>query len=99
MKLLSQVPPKITSHSPKTIFIDEGNELTLNCTAIGYPPPTVIWLKNNETLPGTRSFPERGKGMSLELKKITYEKKGKYTCVAKNSVATAILEVKVIIKG
>ncbi|XP_028409228.1 hemicentin-1-like [Dendronephthya gigantea] len=93
-----EVPPKIISHPPKTRFIDEGDKLTLSCTAIGYPLPSVIWMKDNETLPGTRLFPERGKGMSLELKKITYERKGKYTCVARNSVGTATLDVKIIIK-
>ncbi|XP_028409229.1 hemicentin-2-like [Dendronephthya gigantea] len=93
-----EVLPRITSHPPKTMFIREGDNFTLNCMAIGYPVPSVTWMKDNETLPGTRLFPERGKGMSLELKKITYERKGKYTCVARNSVGNATFRVEIIFK-
>ena len=89
-------PPKITTHPPKIIFINEGANLTLNCTAIGYPLPSVVWLKDNTTLLGTLLFPKRGKGMRLHFRKMTYDEKGRYTCVARNSVGMASFAVKII---
>ena len=93
------VPPKITTHPPKIIFIKEGVNLTLNCTAIGFPLPSVIWLKDNASLPGTHLFPERGKGLRLHFTNITYDRKGKYSCVATNSVGKASFDAKVIFQG
>jgi hypothetical protein len=92
-------PPKITTHPPKIIFINEGVNLTVNCTAIGYPLPSVNWLKDNASLLGTQLFPERGKGTRLHFTKITYDRKGKYTCLARNSVGMASFYVKIIFKG
>jgi hypothetical protein len=73
--------------------------LTLNCTAIGYPLPSVTWLKDNVTLLGTPLFLKREKGMKLHFTKTTYDRKGKYTCVARNSVGMASFDVKIIFKG
>ena len=58
-----------------------------------------MWIKENTSLQGTQLFPERGKGTRLHFKNITYEKKGKYTCIAKNAVGMASFDVKVIFKG
>jgi hypothetical protein len=91
--------PKITTHPPKIIFINEGVNLTLNCTVIGYPLPSVSWQKDNASLLETQLFPERGKGTRLHFIKITYDKKGKYTCLARNSVGMASFDVKIIFKG
>ncbi|CAB4014272.1 basement membrane-specific heparan sulfate proteoglycan core -like, partial [Paramuricea clavata] len=93
-----EAPPKITTHPPKIIFINEGVNLTLNCTAIGYPLPSVSWLKDDASLLGTQLFPERGKGTRLHFTKITYDRKGKYTCLARNSVGMASFDVKIIFK-
>ena len=96
---LSKAPPKITAHPPKIIFMNEGGNLTLNCTAIGFPLPSVSWLKDNISQHGTPMFPERGKGMRLRFTKITYDRKGKYKCVARNSVGMASFDVKIIFAG
>ena len=95
----SVAPPKITTHPRKIIYINEGANLILNCSAIGYPLPSVSWLKDNASLLGTQLFPERGKGMRLHFTNITYERRGKYTCVARNSVGMASYDVKIIFKG
>ena len=81
------------------IFINEGANLTLKCTTTGYPLPSVIWLKDNATLYGTSQFLKRGKEISLHFTKITYDKKGMYTCVARNSVGMASFDAKIIFKG
>ena len=57
------------------------------------------WLKDNASLLGTQLFPERGKGMRLHFTNITYERRGKYTCVARNSVGMASFDVKIIFEG
>ena len=93
-----EAPPTITTHPPKTIFINEGANLTLKCTATGYPLPSVVWLKDNATLLGTSLFLKRGKEISLHFTRMTYDKKGMYTCVARNSVGMASFDVKIIFK-
>ena len=92
-------PPKITTHPSEIEFINEGDNVTLNCIAIGYPLPSVMWIKGSTSLQGTQLFQERGKGTRLHFKNITYEEKGKYTCIAKNAVGMASFDVKVIFKG
>ncbi|CAB4000068.1 RNA-directed DNA polymerase from mobile element jockey [Paramuricea clavata] len=76
-----EAPPKITTHPPKIIFINEGVNLTLNCIANRLP-----------------SALKRGKGTRLHFTKITYNKKGKYKCLARNSVGMASFDVKIIFK-
>lgn len=44
-------------------------------------------------------FPQQGKGVKLHFARITYDKKGKYTCVAKNAVGKSTFDVKIIFEG
>ena len=37
----------ITNSLPETITFDSYDVLTLNCNAIGYPKPKVVWLHNS----------------------------------------------------
>ena len=48
---------------------------------------------------GTPLFPKRGKGRKLHFINMTYDRKGRYTCVARNAVGMASVDVKIIFKG
>lgn len=77
-----------------------GDEAVLNCPAIGYPPPRIIWFKNdilisnNATLSSTSSSPNgistNGKkylftGQSLKIRALEADDEGDYKCIANNS--------------
>ena len=47
---LFTVPPEIPQLS--NITANEGDDQVLNCTASGFPLPTVVWFKDNEEYPG-----------------------------------------------
>ena len=44
------MPPEIRQLS--NITANEGDDEVLNCTASGFPLPTVVWFKDNEEYPG-----------------------------------------------
>ena len=46
---LFTVPPEIRQLS--NITANEGDDEVLNCTASGFPLPTVVWFKDNEEYP------------------------------------------------
>ena len=46
---LFTVPPEIRQLS--NITANEGDDEVLNCTASGFPIPTVVWFKDNEEYP------------------------------------------------
>ena len=36
------------THDPQTVY--HGGSVTLTCRAEGFPTPTIMWVKDNETL-------------------------------------------------
>ena len=80
----------------------EGTNVTLTCTAVGNPPPSVTWQHDNVTFPPsttlTSSTPPPSTTVVLELHE---ERTGEeYTCVAINSHAgeTSIVSQSIIVR-
>ncbi|XP_068733604.1 fibroblast growth factor receptor 1-A-like [Montipora capricornis] len=67
-------PPNITAISANQT-VNEGNDLTLNCTAGGNPVPNITW---------TRPFDDRVG--TLPLTKISRMDEGRYRCTANNGI-------------
>ena len=74
-----------------------GSNVTFNCTATGYPKPTITWEKDNNSgsvkYNPTPNIPT-GDGNSIFSKLVITEVKSKdygvYRCVAKNSAGVKI---------
>ena len=103
------VPPVITSPSENTIIVTtEGDNTTITCEALGYPPPTIVWSKTNGTLSDkvlvsdSDSVPTGNGNVSrvsvnLTLTNANREETGLYQCTASNSngndIRTAMITV------
>ncbi|KAE8746446.1 hypothetical protein FOCC_FOCC006812 [Frankliniella occidentalis] len=71
----------------------EGGNLKLRCRARGYPPPRIVWkredgadivVRNDST--GTKSRRPSVVGEDLVLHKVTRSEMGVYVCIASNGV-------------
>lgn len=91
-----EAPPKIISSLPKVRFVKEGDNVTLNCTATGVPPPTMVWSKNNRSLPSINLYSGQAKTVRLQLKNLVYEQQGKYTCGVRNAAGKTQADVEII---
>ena len=89
------VPPAITDplENNVTIIIEE-TDATITCTAIGYPPPTIVWSRTGGgevSVSDSVSVPT-GNGnvtsvsVNLTLTNTSREETGLYQCYANNSV-------------
>ena len=84
-----------TVEDPKNQTVVAGFNVTLNCTAKGSPMPSITWIKNNDPL-AIQSNPRiKYIKTTLDDKKIhsqlviedaKKEDKGKYHCLANNTV-------------
>uniref|UniRef100_A0A8B9SMW0 Hemicentin 1 n=1 Tax=Anas platyrhynchos TaxID=8839 RepID=A0A8B9SMW0_ANAPL len=75
--LTVQEPPRVVI-SPKNQTFTEGSEVSIRCSATGYPKPTVVWTHNEMLTPeGT-----------LIIKKAIPKDEGVYGCLASNSAGT-----------
>lgn len=87
----SQVPPTFLNPEPEVLYLLPGDEITLNCTAIGNPAPMYSWqssqpiqvgLKNeaaitsNSLLPGTYIC-TASNTLQKKIKKFTLRPKNK----------------------
>uniref|UniRef100_A0A8C8BGQ6 Ig-like domain-containing protein n=1 Tax=Otus sunia TaxID=257818 RepID=A0A8C8BGQ6_9STRI len=70
-------PPRVVI-SPKNQTFTEGSEVSIRCSAAGYPKPTVVWTHNDILTPeGT-----------LIIRKAIPKDAGIYGCLASNSAGT-----------
>lgn len=66
---------------PTNQRVREGEEVTLNCSASGYPIPVITWIRNGQT---------EKKGATLSLI-ATKDNSGKYWCKVDNGLGPAIM--------
>ena len=84
-----------TVEDPKNQTVVAGFNVTLNCTAKGSPMPSITWIKNNDSL-AIQSNPrikyiktaldDKQIHSQLVIEDAKKEDKGKYHCVANNTV-------------
>ncbi|XP_029169996.1 neogenin isoform X5 [Nylanderia fulva] len=79
----------------------EGSDVTLECAAIGYPKPTILWLKDGVALDLTPSFDSRYRKVaasSLMITNVRESDHGSYQCRAENEVESLDAVVELIIQ-
>uniref|UniRef100_A0A3Q1HHZ9 Ig-like domain-containing protein n=1 Tax=Anabas testudineus TaxID=64144 RepID=A0A3Q1HHZ9_ANATE len=74
---------------PRFINITEGEQLGLDCSAVGNPSPSYTW-----TFPGNQPF---RKGSILTINSVTPADEGKYICSVSNSMGTVTVTFHVIV--
>ena len=73
----------ITNSLPKTILFYSDDILTLNCNAIGYPKPKVVWLHNSTVVSPGNGLLVLSNGSLVILSPIPSDA-GLYVCMAIN---------------
>ena len=84
---LCSVPPKIIQRGPSDMVVREGENVTLACDANGYPPPHIVWRREDGddiVIQGKKvNIIEKAR---LVLEKISRLNMGDYLCVASNGI-------------
>ncbi|VDM43201.1 unnamed protein product, partial [Toxocara canis] len=91
----------------QTIRVTEGETVTLSCPVVGYPRPTVEWLKDDIPVASTEQITFLEK--DLEIAKLEFDDEGTYSCIARNSFPEVVdgpnrqwesrLDIKLRVKG
>ncbi|KAL5236967.1 hypothetical protein ACI65C_004377 [Semiaphis heraclei] len=76
--------PFISDNSTRSLIVNEGQSVTLECYAGGYPSPKVSWRRANNAILFKNISIYRGN--ILKIPSITKEDRGTYFCVAENGV-------------
>ncbi|XP_059334168.1 hemicentin-1 [Ammospiza nelsoni] len=84
--LTVQEPPRLVI-SPKNQTFTEGSEVSIRCSATGYPKPTVVWTFNDMFMIGSSRYRMTPEG-TLVIRKATPRDAGIYGCLASNSAGT-----------
>uniref|UniRef100_H2YTM3 Hemicentin-1 n=1 Tax=Ciona savignyi TaxID=51511 RepID=H2YTM3_CIOSA len=86
---------------PENHIADAGNNVVLDCEAVGEPAPTISWTKGSRQLPQDDRYSVL-RNNSLRIVASRLEDTGEYECLASNIMglnqAKALLTVRVIIK-
>ncbi|NWX99119.1 HMCN1 protein, partial [Nothoprocta ornata] len=84
--LTVQEPPRVVI-SPKNQTFTEGSEVSIRCSATGYPKPTVVWMHNDMFVIGSSRYRLSPEG-TLIIRKAIPKDEGIYGCLASNSAGT-----------
>ncbi|XP_028679028.1 carcinoembryonic antigen-related cell adhesion molecule 20-like [Erpetoichthys calabaricus] len=77
---VSYAPRNVVITGHPTTSIEEGTSVTLNCTALAYPPGRYTWVKENSS--------QVGSGDQLHISKFNASHEGSYHCEATNNYGT-----------
>ncbi|XP_039213555.1 hemicentin-1 isoform X2 [Crotalus tigris] len=84
--LTVQESPKVIV-SPKNQSFTEGSEVSISCSATGYPKPTVVWTHNDIFLMASNRY-RLTPGGTLMIKNAVPKDEGVYGCLASNAAGT-----------
>ncbi|CAL8080651.1 unnamed protein product [Orchesella dallaii] len=82
--VLVRMPPVISDNSTRSLVVSEGQGITLECYASGFPLPRISWRRENDAILPTGGSIYRGN--VLKINAVKKEDRGTYYCVAENSV-------------
>ncbi|CAH1270966.1 HMCN1 [Branchiostoma lanceolatum] len=78
--------PKIKGPASTEVPTVVGSPVTLLCEADGKPPPSLLWLKDGQTLPQISRLRVLSNGRKLRILSVQMADSGLYTCIASNVV-------------
>ncbi|XP_069890339.1 hemicentin-1 [Dipodomys merriami] len=84
--LTIQEPPKVTV-MPKNQSFTGGSEVSIMCSATGYPKPKIAWTMNDLFLVGSHRHRMSSEG-TLAIKNAVPKDAGIYGCLASNAAGT-----------
>uniref|UniRef100_A0A8C9DLV3 Hemicentin-1 n=1 Tax=Prolemur simus TaxID=1328070 RepID=A0A8C9DLV3_PROSS len=84
--LTVQEPPKVTV-MPKNQSFTGGSEVSIMCSATGYPKPKIAWTINDMFIVGSHRYRMTSEG-TLFIKNAVPKDAGVYGCLASNSAGT-----------
>ncbi|XP_064450302.1 hemicentin-1 isoform X2 [Mirounga angustirostris] len=84
--LTVQEPPKVTV-MPKNQSFTGGYEVSIRCSATGYPKPKITWTINDMFIMGSHRYRMTSEG-TLIIKNAVPKDAGIYGCLASNSAGT-----------
>lgn len=71
----------------RPIIIHEEDNLRLQCAATGYPPPTIVWEREDGRPVDWGKWKDNSKvGHSINITKINRIHMGTYICIADNAI-------------
>ncbi|KAM4808143.1 netrin receptor DCC [Rhinophrynus dorsalis] len=84
---------------PSSVTAVEGQDAVLECSASGYPTPTIIWMNGDEIIPTRHVKYSLLGGSNLLITNVTDDDAGTYTCVVtyKNENSSASAELNVMV--
>ena len=72
---------------PKSIVVNEEDNLRLQCGAVGFPVPKIFWQKDGVAPMGFGKWKDNFKmGRSINITSINRVHTGKYVCIAENGI-------------
>ncbi|XP_010616381.1 myosin light chain kinase, smooth muscle isoform X1 [Fukomys damarensis] len=95
-----ECPPKFATKLGRAV-VKEGQMGRFSCKVTGRPQPQVTWLKGNVTLqPSARVSMSEKNGMQvLEIREVTQDDVGMYTCLVANGSGKASMSAELSIPG
>ena len=84
--------------SPMKQTVREDKSAVFHCSVSGNPQPTITWLGTNATHLRSRFRVDPRDGR-LEVRHVTLDDTGKYTCVGRNAFGSVSQSAKLIIEG
>ena len=81
----------IIKSQPECKVLREGDSLCLRVDAIGYPPPSYQWHKDDEEIPGEMLN-------ELRVDKVTMATDGAYKCIVQNSSESSVASNEVTVR-
>ena len=98
------IDPPFFSKQPQTREIKEFSKVTLTCSAVGKPVPTISWRHTGAEISSQsrfRELQEQAKNLTsitfeLIFINITRNEEGNYSCLAQNSVGQVVSSSAVI---
>ncbi|XP_056890853.1 cell adhesion molecule 3-like [Takifugu flavidus] len=85
-------PRLLSPLDPVVITVTEGEQLELNCSAVGKPTPSYVW-----THPTSANIFSNTSVYSI--KSVTFGNEGQYNCTASNIMGTVTVNFSVHVKG
>ncbi|XP_069684363.1 interference hedgehog-like [Periplaneta americana] len=96
LKVVSQCAHQASAFlsTPQTNYsIQAGSNVTLECSAVGMPPPQVTWHRSSSTIPANRTALLPG---GLHLSHVAKADEGEYICEMSNGVGQPIRHTSVL---